>query len=66
MCFMHPIMTTIIASRMDPLDEARTYHFGGDTKHVWGYLLHPLFAVWALYPVFAKWLKRSVQRRNRL
>jgi fatty acid desaturase len=49
-----------------PLDEARTYRFGGDTNHLWGYFLHPLFAVWALYPVFAKWLKRSVQHRNRL
>jgi fatty acid desaturase len=48
------------------LDEARTYRFAGDTNHLWGYLIHPFFAVWALYPVFLQWLKRSVRRKNRL
>ena len=37
-------------------DIARTYRFGGDTNHLWGYLLHPLQAAWVLYPLFIRWL----------
>ena len=37
-------------------DAARTYRFGGDTNHLWGYLLHPLQAACVLYPLFWRWL----------
>ena len=37
---------------------ARTYRFGGDTNHLWGYLVHPLQAAWVLYPLFISWLRR--------
>lgn len=37
-------------------DIARTYRFGGDTNHLWGYLIHPLQAAWVLYPLFINWL----------
>ncbi|MDR2328860.1 MAG: fatty acid desaturase [Comamonas sp.] len=37
-------------------DIARTYRFGGDTNHLWGYLVHPLQAAWVLYPLFIRWL----------
>ncbi|WP_313461621.1 fatty acid desaturase [Achromobacter sp.] len=39
-------------------DVARTYRFGGDTNHLWGYLVHPLQAGWVLYPLFFAWLAR--------
>ena len=39
-------------------DLARTYRFGGDTNHLWGYLVHPLQAAWVLYPLFISWLRR--------
>ena len=39
-------------------DVARTYRFGGDTNHLWGYLVHPLQAAWVLYPLFISWLRR--------
>ena len=39
-------------------DVARTYRFGGDTNHLWGYLIHPLQAGWVLYPLFFAWLGR--------
>lgn len=39
-------------------DVARTYRFGGDTNHLWGYLIHPVQAVWVLYPLFFAWLGR--------
>ena len=39
-------------------DVARTYRFGGDTNHLWGYLIHPLQAGWVLYPLFFAWLAR--------
>ena len=39
-------------------DVARTYRFGGDTNHLWGYLVHPLQAAWVLYPLFIAWLGR--------
>ena len=42
--------------RHGPLDAARTYRFGGDHNHLWGYLLHPLQAVVVLYPLFLRWL----------
>lgn len=39
-------------------DIARTYRFrGGDTNHLWGYLLHPMQAVGALYPHIYGWLQ---------
>ena len=41
-----------------PQDAARTYRFGGDHNHLTGYLLHPLHATWALYPLFGRWLGR--------
>lgn len=44
-------------------DVARTYRFGGDTNHLWGYLLHPFQAVWVLFPLFLQWLGR-LNRRN--
>lgn len=46
--------------RHGPRDVARTYRpeFGGDTNHLWGYLIHPLQAVWVLYPLFIRWLGR--------
>ncbi len=43
-------------------DIARTYRFGGDTNHLWGYLLHPLQAAWVLYPLFIRWLAHLRQR----
>ncbi len=42
--------------RHGPRDLVRTYRFGGDTNHLLGYLLHPIQAVWVLYPVFLRWL----------
>jgi fatty acid desaturase len=45
------------------LDIARTYRFyGGDSNHLLGYLSHPFFAVWVLYPVFLQWLLRIKKR----
>lgn len=37
-------------------DAARTYRFGGDSNHLWGYLIHPVQAVWVLMPLFFAWL----------
>jgi len=45
-----------------PQDVARTYRFGGDTNHLAGYLLHPLQAVWVLFPLFMHWLGRLHRR----
>ena len=45
-----------------PQDAARTYRFGGDHNHLAGYLLHPLQATWALYPLFGQWLLRLRRR----
>lgn len=46
-----------------PRDAARTYRFaGGDTNHLWGYLLHPLQAVGVLWPLFGAWLARLTAR----
>ena len=46
-----------------PRDAARTYRFaGGDTNHLWGYLLHPLQAVGVLWPLFGAWLARVTAR----
>lgn len=46
--------------RHGPRDIARTYRpeFGGDTNHLWGYLIHPLQAGVVLYPLFLRWLGR--------
>ena len=44
-------------------DVARTYRFsGGDTNHLWGYLLHPLQAIFVLYPLIFQWLQRLRHR----
>jgi fatty acid desaturase len=45
-----------------PKDIARTYRFGGDTNHLWGYLVHPFQATWVLYPAFLQWLGRMRRR----
>ena len=42
--------------RHGPQDIARTYRFGGDTNHLWGYLIHPVQAAVVLYPLFIRWL----------
>lgn len=42
--------------RHGPHDVARTYRFGGDSNHLWGYLCHPFQAAGVLYPVFLRWL----------
>jgi len=44
-------------------DIARTYRFGGDSNHLWGYLTHPVFAVAASYPHFMRWLTRLFRHR---
>ena len=44
-------------------DLTRTDRFGGDHNHLLGYLLHPLHAIWVLYPVFLRYLARLRQRR---
>lgn len=46
--------------RHGPRDIARTYRpeFGGDSNHLWGYLIHPLQAGVVLYPLFLRWLRR--------
>ena len=50
--------------RHGPNDVARTYRFGGDTNHLWGYLLHPFQAAWVLMPLFFAWLARLRQHRR--
>lgn len=50
--------------RHGPRDLARTYRFGGDTNHLWGYLIHPLQAIGVLYPLFLRWLAGLRQRRH--
>lgn len=50
-------------------DITRTYGFSwpgarGDTNHLLGYLLHPLQAVWVLYPLFIAWIRRNFCRRR--
>jgi hypothetical protein len=44
--------------RHGPRDLARTYRpeWGGDTNHLWGYLIHPVQAAFVLYPLFFRWL----------
>jgi hypothetical protein len=49
--------------RHGPQDAARTYRFGGDTNHLFGYLVHPLQAATVLYPMFIAWL--ATLRRHR-
>ena len=44
--------------RHGPRDTARTYRFGKDTNHLFGYLLHPVQATYVLIPVFIGWLNR--------
>jgi len=55
----HPIFAFQPAHRANhhrhhhgPRDVARTYRFGGDSNHLWGYLVHPAHAVRVLYPLF--------------
>lgn len=50
--------------RHGPRDLARTYRpeWGGDTNHLWGYLLHPVQAAFVLYPLFFRWLN-NLRRR---
>ena len=43
-------------------DVARTYRFGGDHNHLAGWLLHPLQAIGAVYPLLWDWLMRLRQR----
>lgn len=43
-------------------DVARTYRFGGDHNHLAGWLLHPLQAVTAVYPLVVDWLLRLRRR----
>lgn len=45
-------------------DVTRTYRFGGDTNHLWGYICHPFQAILVLYPLFLQWLKRIYQRQG--
>jgi len=47
--------------RHGPRDVARTWRFGDD-NHLRGWLLHPLQAITAVYPLVLGWL-RGVQRR---
>ena len=50
--------------RHGPRDAARTYRFGGDSNHLWGYLIHPLQAIAVLYPIFLRWLAGHYRRRS--
>ena len=43
-------------------DAARTYRFGGDHNHLLGWMLHPLQAVGAVYPLVFDWLVRLRRR----
>lgn len=46
-------------------DVARTYRFpGGDSNNLLGYCMHPVYAAWALYPLFVHALRRAWQRRS--
>ena len=50
-------------------DLTRTYGFAfpgaaGDTNHLLGYLLHPFQAIWVLYPLFIKWMRRMYVYRR--
>jgi len=45
-----------------PLDAMRTYRFGGDTNHLFGYLLHPIQATFAIYPLIFEWLRQQRRR----
>jgi beta-carotene hydroxylase len=49
-----------------PADVARTWRFGGDHNHLWGYVLHPFQAAWVLVPLLAHRLHQLRQRRPRL
>jgi fatty acid desaturase len=42
-----------------PLDQSRTYRFGGDHNHLAGYLCHPFQAVRALCPLLKEGLERD-------
>lgn len=49
-----------------PQDVARTWRFGGDHNHLWGYVLHPLQAAAVLFPHLGAHLWPLRQRRPRL
>lgn len=51
--------------RHGPLDVTRTYRFGGDHNHLWGYLLHPFQAFAALVPMFWRQFLEGWPRRSR-
>lgn len=47
-------------------DVARTYRFpGGDSNNLFGYCMHPVYAAWALYPLFLRAVSRAWQRGKR-
>ena len=48
-----------------PEDHTRTYRFGGDHNHLWGYLLHPFQAWSVLMPKFFTALVEEWPRRTR-
>lgn len=50
--------------RHGPRDLARTYRFGGDSNHLWGYLIHPAQAIAVLYPHFLHWLGTLYHRQR--
>ncbi len=49
--------------RHGPQDVARTYRFGGDRNDLVGWLVHPLVALFAVYPLILRALTRLRRRR---
>jgi fatty acid desaturase len=50
--------------RHGPQDVARTYRFGGDRNDLLGWLMHPLHAVLAVYPLILRALKQLHRRQS--
>jgi fatty acid desaturase len=48
-----------------PLDVTRTYRFGGDHNHFWGYVLHPFQAFAVLVPMFWQQFVEGLPKRSR-
>jgi fatty acid desaturase len=48
--------------RHGPRDDTRTYRFGGDHNHLWGYLTHPLRALTVLVPIVSRELGAQGRR----